>query len=271
MPVAGRRGAATREHPLRIVLHLALRVVLLVVFATGCSDSQPTAPRTPPFEGDVRVLFIGNSLTYTNDLPLVLEALADSAGGATIRTESFAAPALSLEDHWEFGGAQQAIALGGWDVVVLQQGPSALESSRVLLLDYAQRFDGEIRKVSARPALYSVWPSADRLGDFPRVAESYRLAAEAVNGMYFPVTQAWQATWHRRPDFPLYGGDQFHPTAAATYLAALVMYDLLLARSPVGLPRALMTRSGRTVSLSAADASLLQAAAAEAVARFGKP
>jgi hypothetical protein len=89
--------------------------------------------------------------------------------------------------------------------------------------------------------------------------------------MYFPVTQAWLGTWHRRPDFPLYGGDQFHPTAAATYLAALVMYDLLLARSPVGLPRALTTRSGRTVSLSAADASLLQAAAAEAVAQFGRP
>ena len=91
--------------------------------------------------------------------------LARAAGRSAV-CESVAKPDYSLEDHWNERDARQAIARG-WDVVVLQQGPSALTESRVLLVDYAKRFDAEIRKTGARTALYMVWPSRTRRGDFP--------------------------------------------------------------------------------------------------------
>ena len=246
---------------------------LLVAIVVACSSGQTTAPiERGPQTGDVKnVLFIGNSLTYWNAMPLMVEALADSAGGVKIFTQSVVYGGASLEDHWGFGNAQAAIALGGWDVVVMQQGPSALEASRVLLLEYARRFDTEIRKVSARPALYSVWPSQDRLRDFPRVAESYSLAATEVNGIFIPVTEAWNSTWKRDPNFALYSFDQLHPTVPASYLAALVIYGTLLSKTPVGLPRRLTLRSGTGITIQQSDADLLQAAAAEAVATYGRP
>src|SRR5581483_7906932 len=87
----------------------------------------------------VRVLFIGNSLTAANDLPAVLQQLAVAAHRPlTCRAVAFGG--YSLEDHWNHGEARRAIAEGGWSFVVLQQGPSALPESRVLLVEYARRF-----------------------------------------------------------------------------------------------------------------------------------
>ena len=137
--------------------------------------------------------------------------------------ESVAKPDYSLEDHWNERDARQAIARG-WDVVVLQQGPSALSESRVLLVDYTKRFDAEIRRTGARTALYMVWPSRTRRGDFPGVSQSYTAAAKAVGGLLLPAGDAWRAAWSIDPDLALYGPDGLHPTTMGTYLASLVIY-----------------------------------------------
>ncbi len=100
-------------------------------------------------------------------------ALARAAGRPAV-CESVAKPDYSLEDHWNEREARRAIARG-WDLVVLQQGPSALPESRVLLVEFARRFDVEIRKTGARTALYMVWPSRARRADFDRVSESYAI------------------------------------------------------------------------------------------------
>ena len=71
-----------------------------------------------------RILFIGNSLTYSNDLPAMVCAMARSAGRQAT-CESVAKPDYGLEEHWNEREAREAIARG-WDVVVLQQGFSRL-------------------------------------------------------------------------------------------------------------------------------------------------
>ena len=218
-------------------------------------------------EGGRGVLFVGNSLTYVNDLPEMVRALALAAGD-TLRVETVANPDWSLEDHWNGGAARSAIGRG-WEVVVLQQGPSALPESRALLIDYARRFAGEIRAAGARPALYAVWPAYSRAGDFDHAGESYRLAAEAVDGMLFPAGEAWRAAWRADPDLHLYAADGLHPSLAGTYAAALVVYARLLDRSPVGAPSTLTLRTGVVVRIDPAAAAVLQRAAEEALAAGG--
>src|SRR5881628_3132045 len=107
--------------------------------------------QTPGVE-PTRVLFIGNSLTTANDLPGLIEAMSSSVG-APLRCEKVTFDGFSLEDHWNEGSARRAIAKGGWSTVVLQQGPSALPESRVLLIEYVRRFDTEVRRAGARTAL----------------------------------------------------------------------------------------------------------------------
>jgi len=179
----------------------------------------------------LRVLFIGNSLTAANDLPGMVEAMGRAAG-VEVRCAAVAKPNFSLEDHWNDGEARRAIARGGWSYVVLQQGPSALPESRVLLHEYARRFDGEIRRAKARPALFMVWPSDARRGDRDGVSRSYTGAAALIGGELFPVGEAWRAAWRRDPGLALYGPDGFHPSRLGSSLAALVILNGLTGRLP---------------------------------------
>jgi hypothetical protein len=184
---------------------------------------------------DIRVLFIGNSLTSVNNLPALVATLARGAG-KRVTCEAVVANDFSLEDHWQQGDAPKAIARGGWSFVVLQQGPSSLPESQVLLRDFTKRFDAEIRKAGARTALYMVWPSLARKQDFDGVSRSYTNAASDVGGVLLPVGDAWRAAWTRDASLALYGPDNFHPSAMGTYLAALVMVQKLFGVSPIGLP-----------------------------------
>lgn len=196
-----------------------------------------------------------------------MQALFDTAQGPRYEVLSVASPDVSLEDHWREGTAGRHVDRGGWQFVVLQQGPSSLPENRALLRDYARRFATKITAVGARPALYSVWPSRGRLGDFDAAIESYRLAAADIGGLFLPVADAWRAAWRRDSTIALYAPDGLHPSAEGSYLAALVMYAAISGKSPVGLPAEVRLRDGRRLSVAPALAALLQAAADEVVRR----
>jgi hypothetical protein len=243
-----------------------LVVVTLLACAILCSGEAKRLKH----KDELRVLFIGNSLTYSNDLPAIVEALAEASKQKRFVYKSIAFPNFSLKDQWKRAEAQRALVGGKWDVVVLQQGPSSLEESRKLLLEYARLFDQVIRAAGAKPALYMVWPSRARFSDFDRVVESYKLAADEVKGILFPVGAAWREAWKREADIALYSEDRFHPSVLGSYLAALVIYEKLYGAFPAAPPVSLKLRSKTLdkIEVSKEHALLLQAAAAEANKKF---
>src|SRR5688572_14241361 len=115
-----------------------MRAALLIVsavlglFPANAQEVPAAKPRA------LRILFIGNSLTYTGDVPGRLEKLARAMGRRAV-VESVTAPGYSLEDHWRDGKAEAAIRKG-WDVVVLQQGTSSRQPDRSQLLEFVRRF-----------------------------------------------------------------------------------------------------------------------------------
>jgi hypothetical protein len=257
--------SVTAERPHDAIAAVVLWVAVLVVLGAA-APASPSQPRIPAR----RILFIGNSLTTANDLPARIQALAGSVGDH-LDCRAVAFPDFSLEDHWSQGDARRAISEGGWSIVVLQQGPSSLPESRVVLVDYTRRFATEARRIGARTALYMVWPSRDRLQYFDDVSASYAAAAHDVGGMLLPVGEAWRAAWRHDATLDLYGPDGFHPTLLATQLAALVIYQAVSGRPPIGLgatptaPSPLWLHLG----LSPAQGLLVEQAATEANARFG--
>jgi hypothetical protein len=207
-----------------------------------------------------RLLFIGNSLTYTNNLPRLVEAVFASAG-IEAGAEMVAMPGISLFDHWYSPRreAEKAIAKGGWTSVIMQQGPSSQPEGRRDLRGSVKRFAKFITDVGARPGIYCVWPREDRSSDFDDVIESYRLAAEDVDGLFFPVGPAWRMT---PDDIRLYSPDGIHPTGYGSYLAALVIYGVLSGKSPIGLPSTLTFKDGARAQIPDDVVAKLQLAAA---------
>jgi hypothetical protein len=246
------------KHPfLRPTACLAVALTL-----SACSTST-TGPQNIRIEGEGRhVLFIGNSYLYTRNIPGIVQALADSAGGDRLAIAMVAGPDMALVDHWNEGTSRRAIALGGWEWVVLQQGPSSVQVNRDSLRLMSRFFADDIAKVSARPALFSAWPTQNRRQDFDRAIESYNLAAADVNGLFLPVASAWLAEWTREPDAALYS-DGLHPSDEGAYLAALVIYSRLLGKTPKGLPATLSLHNGAVLAIDPVMATQLQASAAE--------
>jgi hypothetical protein len=238
----------------------------LVWLACGCGSPTGPGPEGPDPE-DLAVLFIGNSLTYVNDLPGMLAALFEMGGAGEIFIASDTRPNWGLPDHW-LSGARDLISGSPWDVVVLQQGPSATEG-RPYLLEYSRLFAEDVRAVGGTPALYMVWPSLTRFFDFDGVSDSYQTAAVEANGLLFPAGEAWRIAWEADPFLELYGADGFHPSVLGTYLAALVMYQQLSGRDPTDLPPRI-ANGGGTADIDPELALLLQGAAAEANARFAR-
>jgi len=251
--------STTRRVPslLRLLPALAL---------SALASCGATSPGPPPNDGKLGVLFIGNSLTYTNDLPAMVKTLADAAGEVEFHYQTVAFGNYALQDHWDRGDALTAIQQGGWDFVVMQQGPSSLPESRVNLIQYTRMFAEPIRDAGARPALYMVWPTADRVAFRDDVTISYTEVADAVDGMLFPAGEAFREAMRHNPHLTLFSPDGFHPSSAGTYLAALVIYAQLTHRSAVGL-----TLLVPNPPVSAPEATVLEAAADAANGDYGRP
>lgn len=271
-PGPQRLRPAHRTFPIKGVtfvgMNLRIRptVGLLFALTAGClGQSGPTTPNFP--DGKTRVLFIGNSLTYFNDLPGMVAAVARLAGDTSIATASVAFPDYALEDHWNEGTAGKILAQSRWEFVVMQQGPSSLPENQANLATWTGRFGPVIREAGAEPVLYMVWPSATRSGDFPGVLAAYRNAAAAVGGRFAPAGDAWLAAWAEDPATALYGGDGFHPSPLGTYLAALVIVGRITAIDPVALPPTIPNGIGGPLAVPASTVRLLQRAARTALDR----
>lgn len=244
--------------------------LLFSLLLIPCGVRAQEAPGAAAPQRGLRVLFIGNSLTQANDLPLIVQAMA-KASARNLQAEDVTLGGASLADHWADGEALRMIDRGKWDVVVLQHGPSTLPESRAELREWTVKFAERIRKAGARPALFMVWPPKDRLAYFDDVREAYSLAAQDVQGIFFPAGEAWRSAWQRLPSAPLYSSDNFHPSQAGSYAAALSIYGILHQRTPVGLPARLELKNKQVITIPADLAKTLQEAAEEANKKYGRP
>jgi hypothetical protein len=243
-------------------------IVALILALAGCLGNPVAVPDIPP-TGGRRVLFIGNSLTYTWDLPRTIADLAASVDATELVYLTVAAPNYALEDHW-YTGVSAAIEPHDWDLVVMQQGPSSLPANAEHLRFWTIKLDSVAKAHGARSALYQVWPADAYFGSFGAVRESYRNAALAVDGMFIPAGQAWLAAWEADPTFALYGYDGFHPSALGVYLTALVHFEMLYGRPATELPNVARV-AGVNLDLSPTKVALLQKVAHETVVAWGLP
>jgi hypothetical protein len=231
------------------------------------------APDTPPEPGArLRVLFVGNSYTYVNDLPALVRASLQASGRVTsVEVAQVATGGATLRDHAQ-GEAVGRIREGGWTHVVLQGQSVEPCSNPTGFATYAQRLAMEVSTVGAVPVFYATW--ARRAGD-PVYAQpwsggdpagmtaclqgAYRDAAMRSRGLLAPVGEAWRASLAIRPGLTLHQDDGSHPVLAGSYLAASVFVRVL-----VGAPRE-GARPFVPDGLGADDAAALRAVAAAAV------
>jgi hypothetical protein len=179
----------------------------------------------------LRVLFIGNSYTYYNNLPGTMESIA-RIGGCPVEARQITMPGGMLSQLWRSGVAIDSIRNGGWDFIVVQEqsllGGLRVDGEPVIaspdtFFDYARRFQREIAQTGARMVLFHTWARAGYADDQRMLDYAYFSIGRELAAVVAPVGVAWISILGSNPDITLYLSDGSHPNGLGTYLAATVI------------------------------------------------
>jgi uncharacterized protein DUF4886 len=220
----------------------------------------------------LRVLFVGNSFTFKNDLPALVHQLAAGDGGTRpIFAVQYTAGGWRLRRAARDDGLTKLLKEVRWDVVVLQEQSQIPSLSPDVLrretYPFAHALQTKIAQARAHTLLFMTW--GYRLGDRrnvsgdtyatmqSRLEEGYSDLGRELGAGVAPVGLAWAEALRRRPQLELWASDGRHPSLRGSYLAACVFYAVLSHREP--------TASRFTGELPQADARFLQRVAADVV------
>ena len=218
--------------------------------------SQPETLGQPSF----RVLFIGNSYTYGNDLPSIVKQLA-AKEPRSLETGMVAKPAYSLQQHWKDGEALKEIKRVRWDFVVIQEQSGRQIGYSGDGKNYPKLFASEIKGIKAKAVLFVPWVDQDKLGGQAAVSQAYARMAREIGAILAPVGGAWENALNGKPRIVLHASDTHHANPSGSYLAACVFYSLFYNKSPEGLSRQIFDPADPhklLVGLVPADAARLQ-------------
>jgi len=181
-----------------------------------------------------KILFIGNSFTQRNDLPGLLTELA-SGRGITVEHELISQGGASLRRHWNAGRAQQAIADGGFDFVVLQEQSTLPIKNAARMAENVRLFADPIRASGAHMVLYMTWARRSAPDSQQAITTAYQSIGAEFGAIVVPVGLAWQRFLAEHDTPSLHDRDESHPTLTGTYLAACVFLATLFQQNPVGI------------------------------------
>ena len=173
-----------------------------------------------------KILFVGNSLTYSNDLPKILEEVSENFG-KTITTKSLCFPNYAIIDHLNEGKLHNILSSEKFDYLVVQQGPSSQSEGKKMLIEDGRKLKKLCDKYNIKMVYFMVWTSKEWYHIIDLVIENHEVAAKKNNAMLFPVAQVWKKyNTHKNID-SLYSFDGFHPSKTGSFLSALVMFHKL--------------------------------------------
>jgi hypothetical protein len=209
-----------------------------------------------PGNGELKVLFIGNSLTFWFDMPSHLEHLLES-GKTSAHVADASLGSTTLGDHLEIDATRLAVGREDWDVVILEDGryDILLPDVRTEITDDFRRWRDLIRQECprARVVMYLDY-AMDK--EFEVAGETYSreefaallrqatlIVADSLGLEVAPVGAAWERVMVEHPEYNLYDWDGVHPSLVGQFLQASVYYATLVGESPAGLAyRAGLTR-----------------------------
>lgn len=237
----------------------------LILLSSACSLTR-SCSEDPEC---TRVLFIGNSYTFVNDLPGMFASLAE-AGGHRVETEVEAEGGWMLSDHVQARDTRNQIKSSNWSYIVLQeqsQIPASKQVRMAQMYPAARRLVAQIRETGAEPVFFLTWahqtgwPEEGMLSYESmqiQINDGYLGIARELNTKLAPVGVAWSDALRQNPQVNLWQEDGSHPSLQGTYLAACVFYALIFQESPEGLSykKDLSKDEARWLQIIAADTVL---------------
>ena len=193
----------------------------------------------------LKVLFIGHSYTFYNNLGDVVAGIAAGVPGPKISPALAVQGGMPLGWHLVNGPAMKMLDEASWDHVVMQDHslfggivfngeprmapPQGFhESARILV----QR----VHARNAKPLFFMTWARRGRPAEVPILTNAYLDIGRELGVDVAPVGIAWTEALKQGLPVDLFSADGAHPSPAGSYLAACVIYASLTGNNPKGAP-----------------------------------
>ncbi len=169
-----------------------------------------------------KILFIGNSHTYFNDMPRMVQELFLCAGEKA-EIAMLTHGGMSLDWHFHQEQTRFNILYGEYDSIVLQQVAHPFDGYQPLS-DGVAAIRGLAEGLPARFVLYMTWAEKAHPENQAEMSAAYRrVAAEQRTGLA-PAGDVWQAFRRLHPEWELYFQDGAHASALGSFLAACCIF-----------------------------------------------
>lgn len=171
------------------------------------------------------ILFVGNSHTYYNDMPIMVQSRAVEEG-FDCRVAMIAHGGWYLAQHAEEPDVRFNILYGKYDYVVLQEhahpfGPE--EKFR----DTAIRLNEMIRAAGSTPIIYDCWSKKDEPENQDFMNEVHARIAREIDAPLACVGQNWWSYQNSWPDLEMYAEDGAHASKAGSDFAAKYIWETI--------------------------------------------
>lgn len=206
---------------------LALAAIWLGLTNNGWLDRRP----------EQRLLFLGHSYTYYNDMPEMVAKMANSADSPVrydVTMNAF--PNATLEDHWRDRKTRQLLSQGGWHRVIVhsegglqhQDPTSSMQIHGVKLLAATKSAEPPMLVINhqATEEFHRRHYSATRSEHGEIEQANVRSLANTAGADVIDVARVWNRVRREELPFSLYK-DGNHPSLQGSYLIALVIYARL--------------------------------------------
>ncbi len=183
-----------------------------------------------------KILFVGNSYVYFNDLDVVLKKLAASASPPVkLLTARVVQGGATLEMHSKAPKTLEKINRIKWDVVILQEQSTRPTTHPAIFSQYAQKLDALIDRRGAKTVLFMTWARQHKPEMTALLNRAYTQTGKKLDAFVAPAGLAWAASLKLHPEIALHDEDKSHPNPQGMYLTACVFYATLTGQSPEGL------------------------------------
>ena len=174
---------------------------------------------------ELNILFVGNSHTYFNDMPLMVQRRAVDEG-FYCKVTMIAHGGWFLYQHAAEPDVRFNILYGKYDYVVLQEHahPFGPEED---FLNAAMTLNDMIREAGSTPVIYECWARKDEPEVQNHMNEVHQHVAQEIGALLAPVGENWWSYKHSWPDIEMYAEDGAHASPAGSDFAAKYIWNTI--------------------------------------------
>ncbi len=173
----------------------------------------------------VRILFIGNSHTYYNDMPAMVAELA-AEDHYDCEVTMLAHGGWYLEQHLQEPETRFNILHGHYDYVVLQEYAHPF-GPKEKLFDAVWDLDEWVQKAKAKTVLYMTWAKKEEPEAQQEMTEAYEQLARETRALLVPVGKEWWKYQQANPETEMYAPDGQHASEFGSWFAAKYIWSAI--------------------------------------------